>query len=288
MEEKKYHKNSIEKDEEKFVDFNLLDQAQGFDGKSAIKTITDYMGFSLSEFSHGYTTKVAANFSEFSEKRYYPTLGYSKRLGRGRGVKVKSFLEILNILAIRDKASDIMVGNMFAPVFVENYGPDRNSDFLIKLIIPQLSDYTKSVAQENGLETKVEKSKKWDISKHDWVPNNIVLAKFPNELEYRLIVPEEILTTKLPYDANDFIYRYWLTLLNERRKENGLKPYTQKDLREKEVSKYDSNHDYILSVLRQMSDEYLLGYMPRFKQSSINNSKKKNKHKRNKSKKHKK
>ena len=272
-----FHKNDDFMDDRFFVDYNLINSCEGFDGETAVNNIAEFMQFNLELFLTGKRYQVAKNFSEFSEVDFYPSLGFARSAKKGRGVRPKSFIEILDLIAYRENAASIINGNIFAPVLVDNYGEDRNSDFLIKLMLPQISEYTKKVAIENSLETTTIVTKTWDCATNNWVSYETVLAKYPSDLVFRLIVPEDMLTYKLPYNPNDFICTYWRTIVNYSRENSDLKPYTQEEFRKFIKSEYGTYHEYILHIVEEMSDAELLGYMPQFRERSKINRSKKNK-----------
>ncbi|WP_338215877.1 hypothetical protein [Companilactobacillus muriivasis] len=267
-----YHKNNDIKDDKKFVDFNLLKQCDDFDWIGFSPIIDSYIGYNISLYVKGEKKRVIRNFSNFSEKHFYPSIGYAGSSNGGRGVKDKAFLEVFDLIAIRENAAKIMEGNIFAPVVVDGYGQDRNSDFLISLMLPQLSDYTEKVARQEGLEIKESESQKWDIKLEKWVPFNVTVAKFPDDLVFRLIIPEGILTPELPYSASDFIYHYCMQIDNYKLDKDNK--YTQKTYNEMINQEYGSNHSFMLDRFKHMNDEQLLRYMnSRVANSKLNRDK---------------
>lgn len=257
----KFHKNNDIKDDARFIDYNLLKSSKSIDGEEARKVIASYLKYNIDLYNDGERRAVVINFSKFVEHSYFPSIGYSQSYKGGRGVKATSFLDILDLVALRDNAEDIMKGNIFAPVLIENYGEDRNSDFLLMLMLPQISDYTLKVADNHGLQKKEIMSEKWDISTNKWIPYKITLARFPGDIVFRLIVPNDILTTGLPYNAHDFVYRYCLEIFNTKRTNNGQKRYTQKRFKEYIKKNYHTNQEYIKDIIAIMDDAQLSGYM---------------------------
>lgn len=276
-----YHKNNDIKDDKKFVDFNLLKQCDDFDWIGFSPIIDSYIGYNISLYRKGEKKRVIRNFLNFSEKHFYPSIGYAGSSNGGRGVKDKAFLEVFDLIAIRENATKIMEGNIFAPVVVNGYGQDRNSDFLISLMLPQLSDYTEKVADQEGLEIEKHKFQRWDVNLEKWVSFELTLAKFPEDLVFRLIVPEGILTSELPYGAGDFIYHYCMDIDNYKMDEKSK--YTQKTYNEMIRQKYGSNHSFMLNRIEHMDDEQLLRYMhSRVANSKLNRDKRDKNNKSNK------
>lgn len=266
-----YHKNSNVQDDKLFVDFNLIKFCEDFDSSAALNTIDDYMKYNLELYRRGQKKEVAQNFSNFIEKDYFPTLGFSKGNKGGRGVTSKKFIEILDLVFQRECAELLIEGNIFAPIFVENYNMDRNTDFLLTLMLPQLSDYTKMVAKSLGLETKIQIVKVWDTCNHAWMNQEITLAKYPEDIIFRIIVPEDILVDDLPYSGTKFIYRYWIKIENAKREEKGLDKYTVSEYSEYIKNNYGSNQAYLKYILSEMDDDRLWDYLTRFARTAQSN-----------------
>lgn len=275
LKKREYHKNCDTNDDRLFVDFNLIKGCEGFDYAGALTGIQGYMQYNLELYKDGHRQIVADNFRKFSERNYFPSIRFSTENKGGRGISSKKFLEILDLVFDRECAERLMMGNLFAPIFIENYNMDRNSDFLITLMLPQISEYTNAIAQQEGLETQTIVDSVWDFDEDKWVDGELVLAKFSDDSKFRLILPEDILTTSLPYTGSRFIYWYWIKILNEKRFKNGLDRYTVNQLREYVKGNYDSNHEYLIHVLNEMTDEELENYLSKFDAQSKQNRDKK-------------
>lgn len=250
-----FHKNTPI-DDQLFVDFNLLSGAKEFDGEGAASRFNDYMIFNINRYKTGNKSEVINNFTNFSESSYFPKLGYGKtESGYGKGTAVESFITVLNILDQKNMLETLTQGNIYAAVFVKDYGPDRSSDTLIKLITPELSDYTKKVAKIYGFPTKVESVDCWNVDSHQWESKKIVLANTKGTTDvgdYLLICPEEILTSRLTYSMRNFIFSYWREIMNASLEKKDERGFTYNELVNFVNTNYASNYAYMLMVLSEI------------------------------------
>ncbi|MFD1417487.1 hypothetical protein [Companilactobacillus keshanensis] len=264
-----FHRNHNGAEDKMFIDVNLIKSCKGIDGESAISTINSFMEFCRIEYLKGKKDKVSGLLSGLSEKPYYPCLGFSLKGGNGRGVSKKSLIKVLDILISKEFSKELIEGNIFAPILVQNYDKDRNSDLLIALSIRQFSEYTKKIAIQESLETKIVSARAWNTDNNGWENSDIVLARFSDMDTFHLIVPEDILLSSLPYSARNFLFHYWLPKLNAQREKNGEKAYKQKQFKENVLNKYVSTNEYLIEIITDMSGEDILNYLNRFKKSSI-------------------
>lgn len=272
VQELMFHENST-KDAQLFVDFNLLKDSKEFNGEEAAVRFNDYMSSNIEQYEAGEKTEVTNNFSNFSEEVYFPRLGFGKTDNmNGRGTAAANFIDVLERLQKKDKLKSLTYGNIYATVFVQDYGPDKSSDTLITLITPELSKYTQKVAQAFGFPTMTKKVKYWNIEGHNWQKMDIILANTSGsdeEKDYLLVVPEEILTANLSYSMENFIFSYWREIMNNRLKVLGEPTLTKDKLVEHIKSYYESNYAYMLSVLTEMDSSQLQEYLERSKYRSL-------------------
>lgn len=269
-----FHINTDGSDELLYIDYYLIKDCYGFDGEAAISNIDNFMNYNGHKYEIGQRNKVASNFSNLSEKPYYPCLGNSENGSNGRGVSEQKFIEILDLFKEKGDIIALIHGNVFSPVFVYGYGPDLNSDLLIALIVEQISDYTKKVAKINNFDTETESAKSWNPITEDWETITITLARCNNKNEFHLIVPEDMLTDRLPYSASDFLSNYWRPKLNAKNEKKGIPEMNKKEFSQWLKDNGYSEHDYLMEVIEEISYQELVDYMTRSKKRSIINKNK--------------
>lgn len=260
-----FHKNG-NTDKIQFVEYNHLLRSKHLDVLGCALAIESYMTDVYYTFINGDEELALKKLSGFSEKPWFPKLGFSLKNGNGRGPSPNSIIKILRKFKGKDNAIELIMNTIFGIVFIKGFGADYNSDLLISLVAPFLSEYTKRVAKENNLDTKSETIDVWNANRKSWEKGKITIAKFEDEDDFHLIVPNDILVTKLPYNARDFIYRYWRSIYNDRREKNGKSKLKRKDMYQIIKNEFDNDlTQYSMHVLDQMSTIEIYNYLNRFK-----------------------
>lgn len=260
-----FHKNG-NKDKIQFVEYNHLLRSKHLDCLGCALAIESYMTDVYDTFINGEEELALKKLSEFSEKSWFPKLGFSLKKGNGRGPSFKCLIKILRKFKGKENAKKLITNTIFAIVFIEGYGADYNSDLLISLVAPFLSEYTKRVAKENNLDTKIKTVDVWNAKRKSWEKGKITVAKFDDEDDFHLIVPNDILVTKLPYSASDFIFRYWRSIYNDRREKNGKSKLKRKDMCQIIKNEFDNDlTQYNMHILDKMSTIEIFNYLNRFK-----------------------
>ncbi|WP_334329662.1 hypothetical protein [Companilactobacillus sp. HBUAS59699] len=271
MNKYKYHINSDNSDDLLYVDYNLVLSCNGFDGKDARLNIDNFMEYNGRKYELNQKETVVHNFSNLSEKSYYPCLGHSKNGSNGRGIADDKFFEILDLFKDKGDIIKLLHGNIFSPVFVYGYGPDMNSDLLIVLMIKQISDYTELVANQYGLSTLQKETKAWNSETEKWDKILITIAKCPGKKEFHLIVPEELLVKELPYSASNFLYKFWRPKFNAMNVKNGLDEMNIGEFKKWIRNQGYTDHDYLIKVIQDISYDELIDYLTRSEKISLIN-----------------
>ena len=260
-----FHKNG-NTDKIQFVEYNHLLRSKHLDVHGCTLAIESYMIDVYDTFIKGNEKLALKKLSGFSEKPWFPKLGFSLKNGNGKGPSSNSIIKILRIFKGKNNAVKLIKNPIFGIVFIKGYGADYNSDLLISLVAPFLSEYTERVAKENNLDTKSETVDVWNANIKSWDKGNITIAKSYDEDDFHLIVPNDILVTKLPYSARDFIFIYWLSIYNDKREKKGEKKLKRKDMNQIIRNEFDNDlTQYSMHVLDQMTTIEIYNYLNRFK-----------------------
>lgn len=260
-----FHKNG-NTDKIQFVEYNHLLRSKHLDDQGCKLAIERYMTDVYDTFINVSEKLALEKLSEFSERPWFPKLGFSSKNRNGRGPSSNSIIKILRIFKEKDNAIELVKNPIFGIVFIKGYGADYNSDLLISLVAPFLSEYTERVAKENNLDTKSETVDVWNANIKSWDKGNITIAKSYDEDDFHLIVPNDILVTKLPYSARDFIFIYWLSIYNDKREKKGEKKLKRKDMNQIIRNEFDNDlTQYSMHVLDQMTTIEIYNYLNRFK-----------------------
>lgn len=197
-----------------FLDAERIEFSSGECAEKSLAAIQDFFRELYTAVEYGDMIRVRHLLSGGGECNELH-LGYSTKKSRGRGSSENILLPIILQMIRQGYFNRVQKLSDF-PLWADNFGEDRCSDLIGRLIRMPLYEYTREQCIQWGCLQYGSKSYSgsyWDVSKHNWasfeVPQ-IVAANTPI-----LLCPQTFVGTRLLTSAENFFRKFVLTQRQE-------------------------------------------------------------------------